>query len=663
MPARLAFTVWGGWLGALGLATALTALGAWNSRTILPLGLLILMFAAGLGLVVAATARLVRGPRRDRALAALLLGTAPFWFLTGHILMAFRPALNRHVPPGWPSKVLLPLARPLVDLQARWLYPQRTAGTWVTMVAAATQDARAQVAAMDRHVDALLARLGQSETWPIVWYRGPLSGLKECAIYDVAFGSETDRRRLGADGLTEVDRHEVAHCVITRNYTTRSDPPRILLEGWAQANQGTPVETLASTAWDDHEAGRSRALRELVTPEWYWYSGTEAYNQGAPLVNYLLRVYGPERFLKLYTTCGQATFEADCRAALGIGLDELDAAYWADIERIARSSGPPARVWLKSLKLAPGVDPAAWDAFLNDYFAAAARLVALYDQVRMTTTFRIDDDYEEQLTLVRSGPFARVLKRASGGESAILANPVHSLRAFRELLPETGPWRIHDDAGAAPARAHRQALARVESMSGDNHFAATHGGAILLEYPRNLRAFGFSTDFEVAALDDETRDGHRLVTLRLRSSPWVEGPDRADFTFEFDAADSFIVRSARTEGYEARFEYGHEEGRPILRSSEGGPTSPDPTTPARSTRLEVAECRFGPIPESEFDPESFLGRLAAEAIIRDQPEGPSTATSLDWYWLAFVGGGISLAGGAGLSLGGRRRDRPTPRTG
>jgi hypothetical protein len=44
----------------------------------------------------------------------------------------------------------------------------------------------------------------------------------------------------------------------------------------------------------------------------------------------LLRVYGPERFLKLYTTCQQATFEADCRATLGIGLDELDAAFWAD---------------------------------------------------------------------------------------------------------------------------------------------------------------------------------------------------------------------------------------------------------------------------------------------------------------------------------------------
>ena len=139
--------------------------------------------------------------------------------------------------------------------------------------------------------------------------------------------------------------------------------------------------------------------------------------QGASLVNYLLRKYGPERFLKLYTTCQQATFEADCRATLGIGLDELDAAYWADTEQIVRRAGPPARVWLKSLKLDRNIDPAAWDAFLTDYFAAAERLLAPYDHVRLKTTFRrinratksaSDDPYEleEELTLLRSGPFA-----------------------------------------------------------------------------------------------------------------------------------------------------------------------------------------------------------------------------------------------------------------
>jgi hypothetical protein len=82
-----------------------------------------------------------------------------------------------------------------------------------------------------------------------------------------------------------------------------------------------------------------------------------------------------------------ATAKDALQACLGVGLDELDAAYWADIKRLVRT-GPPARRWLNGLKLAPGIDPAAWDAFLADYFAAATRLVAPYDQVRLTATFQ-----------------------------------------------------------------------------------------------------------------------------------------------------------------------------------------------------------------------------------------------------------------------------------
>ncbi len=68
MLARWVFTVWGAWLGALGLAAALTASQVWNPNPVLPAGLPILMVAAWLGLLVAATVRLIRGPRRDMAL-------------------------------------------------------------------------------------------------------------------------------------------------------------------------------------------------------------------------------------------------------------------------------------------------------------------------------------------------------------------------------------------------------------------------------------------------------------------------------------------------------------------------------------------------------------------------------------------------------------------
>jgi hypothetical protein len=658
MLARWVFTVWGAWLGALGLAAALTASGIWNTNPILPLGLSVLMFAAGLWLVIAATVRLIRGPRRDRTLAGLLVGTAPFWFLAGHILMAIRPALNSHVPPGWPTKVFSPLARPLADLEARWFYPERTPGKWVTMVGAKASDARALVAAMDRHVEASLARLDQSATWPIVWNRGPLLGLRRCAIYDMAIGSEVgqspSRTRRGADGLTDLDRHEVAHCVITRNYKARSDPPRVLMEGWAQANQGTPAEELAYTAWDDRENGWSLTLRELVAPDWYWYSGPAAYNQGAALVNYLLRVYGPERFLKLYTTCQQATFEADCRATLGIGLDELDAAYWADTEQIARRAGPPARRWLNGLKLDPGVDRAAWHAFVADYFAAAERLLAPYEHIRIATVHHSSSDgqeHEVRQEQLRSGPLARLRKTEGGGDLAYLANPDCSIRATRNLGPSAEPWTISEDSRASREQSYRRILQLIDNHSTMVGEPAVHGGLILLHYPQNRQDISVSTDYEVVKLQATTNDGHRLVTLQLRTSSEVKGRERKDFTYVFDADDLFVVRPVHGEASETQFDYHHEGGRPIFRALTGRSTSLDPTTPKWSARLEVTECRFGPIPESEFSPESFLERLKPDGIIRKHLEEPSTATRLDRYWLAFVGGGISLA------LGSRRRDR------
>ena len=99
---------------------------------------------------------------------------------------------------------------------------------------------------------------------------------------------------------------------------------------------------------------------------------------------------------------------------------------------------------------------------------------------------------------------------------------------------------------------------------------AVHGGLILLQYPQNLKDIGFSTDYEVVKLQTTTNDGHRLVTLRLRTSPEVKGRDRWDYTFVFDADDLFVVRSVHGVelgvAFEVQFDYDHEGGRPIFRA-------------------------------------------------------------------------------------------------
>ena len=324
------------------------------------------------------------------------------------------------------------------------------------------------------------------------------------------------------------------------------------------------------------------------------------------------------------------------------------------------------------MKLAPLIDPSAWDAFLAEYFAAAARLIAPYDQVRLTATFRIEtetkdgrddqDDHRQRLTLLRSGRFARygwrVRYRLDGFERATLAHPDHSLHAFRDLGSRPGPWTIGEDARSDPLQAYRQALDRVESVSGSWFFVATHGGATLLELPQTLKA----TDYEVVKFHTTSVDGHRLVTLRLRTGPEVKGRDRNDLTFVFDADDLFVVRSVHSRDplkgpvMNRCFAYDHPDGRPVLRSSVT-------TIPARhrTMRLDVEECKFGPIPEAEFALETFLASLGPHRPKWPRAIESSTAALLDGCWLAFVGGGISLACGSGLALRSRYRDRKAVR--
>jgi hypothetical protein len=264
----------------------------------------------------------------------------------------------------------------------------------------------------------------------------------------------------------------------------------------------------------------------------------------------------------------------------------------------------------------------------------------------------------ERLTLLRSGPFALARHRFDFYEKATLAHPDHSLRVFRDLDSEPRPWTIEEVARSGPLQAYRQARDRVESASGNWFFAATHCGAMLLEYPKILKVDDSSTDFEVVELSTTTVDGHRLVTLRLRTGPEVKGRDRNDMTYVFDADDLFVVRSihfgepGRDVGADCRFEYDHPDGRPVLRSW----VTTTPTQP-RTLRLDVEECRFGPIPEAEFALEPFLASLGPGRPVRQPEVEPPTGTWLDWCWLAFVGGGISLAGGSGLALGSRDRDR------
>ena len=148
------------------------------------------------------------------------------------------------------------------------------------------------------------------------------------------------------------------------------------------------------------------------------------------------------------------------------------------------------------------------------------------------------------------------------------------------------------------------------------------------------------------------------MSLRLRTTAVseVDATRRGDLTFVFDAEDDFVVRSILgrddlgNRKSRTRFDYDHPDGRPVLRS--------EVTQDFNGTwtnRLDVEECRFGPIPETEFTPEVFLVSLGPGRIARPLDAHRALATLNAWWAGAFALGGLSLAGG--LVPG--RRDRPS----
>jgi hypothetical protein len=661
----LTFAVWIAYLAFVGLLSVMLAVRSWHPHFLPVVTMLALVMVAGLALIIGSTWRIVRGPERRRALACRLIGTAPLWFLAGYFLYGLALGSGRKVPLTPAVKMLAPLAESVMDLEARFRYPQRTAGEKVVMISEPMPEAeaRAQVAAMDRHIRALEARLGRPTAGTVHWARGPLLIMDSHAIIGLCMGSRPGEAPADAEGLAGVDRHEVAHCVLTSHCTAWFDPPTVLTEGWAQANQGDDPIDQAFHLRESWARGSGLTLRQLTGPDWYDRHEWAAYTHGAALVDFLLRRFGPETFLELYATCRQATFESDCRRVLGLDLDGLDAAFRADIDRLVDGAGSHDRHWLERRPLGPGVAAASWKAFLDDYFAAAERLRAPYRHVRLTAAWSGSSAEADgrthsetfEIHLLRSGPFAS-LRRRDLGELAYLAHPRRSILA---RLPHDPPWELEPSSGRTPEQSYHRALDRIADFDVvEGEFASP-----LIALAREHADFGFPEDLTVTALDHFEEGGRPRVRVRIvdpsaiRRGPWRTA------TYVLAADDLYAIQTEQTDdvgrdggSHRSEFAYDRHEGIPVLRSvrSAGGP----PGRPQGTTEWKVIERRFGPIPEEEFDPDRFLAGTRVTVAPPD-PIADDPTLLARWYWVPFPIGALSLVCGVALALG-RRRTRGGP---
>ena len=459
---RLAAAVWLAWLGLVGLLYGMLRLGAWHPHFLPVTVVLVVLLAAGPSLLIVGGWQLVRGPRRMHALACLLLGLPPLGFLTGHLMYGFGTAYGRQFDLNLPIKVLMPFGESILDLVARFQYPQRTEGERVVMISTPLENARVQVAAMDRHIRALEARLGRTGNRRVHWVRGPLLGMQGKAILGMCMGSlPGGGEQPNEEGLTTLDRHEVAHVVLSQFCTADSEPPAVLMEGWAEVASIADPNSYRLRAWVEREAALTLSLEELSGPRWYGGHDYPVYLQGAPLLDYILRQFGPERFVELYATCHRATFAGDCRRILGVTIVLLDEAYWADLEKRIGPGGYHG-YWLASLQLGPGVDRAEWARFTADYLAAAGRMLAPYEHVRLTAE-RVHSteaakgqtsSFASALRIEAVRPICALRFSNPNAEEVYLAHPVHSFCAERTSPGEA--WEVHEDPGEKPELTYRR---------------------------------------------------------------------------------------------------------------------------------------------------------------------------------------------------------------
>ena len=259
----LVLIVWVAFAGLLALLAVMVAAQAWHPHFLPATALLFVLIASGLALLVGGVWRMIRGPGRLRAMTYLLLGTVPLLAFTGYILYGLKAGYGRQVEINLSLKMLVPFGESIFDLLSRFQYPIRTEGETVVMLSTPMPNAREQVAAMDRHVRSLWDRLGgRAHARRVHWVRGPLLGIGGHAMYGMCMGSQPGDLPADAEGLTSLDRHEVAHCVIDSFMPTDINPPALLSEGWAQANMGQDAKAVALQAWEYRERGSTLSLNE-----------------------------------------------------------------------------------------------------------------------------------------------------------------------------------------------------------------------------------------------------------------------------------------------------------------------------------------------------------------------------------------------------------------
>ncbi|MCA9135195.1 MAG: hypothetical protein KDB00_00515 [Planctomycetales bacterium] len=197
-------------------------------------------------------------------------------------------------------------------------------------------DAQDLLVSMDRHVVEMCELLGQEPPSNVAWMRASFLGFD-----GLSFGpwgiAKADQD--GA-GVTALDRHEVAHAVITELAGRNHDPPRFFSEGWAES-QSADRDQMILALDGNNESTPFLKVDDLLDDHWYRASRSPVYLFGGPFVTYLLERFDGATFLSLYRGVRRKSFRDDVRRILGVPWSDIESDFWiwlaSEAERIRQS--------------------------------------------------------------------------------------------------------------------------------------------------------------------------------------------------------------------------------------------------------------------------------------------------------------------------------------
>jgi hypothetical protein len=332
---RFAVASWAGWTAALVSLWAQYQLGVYDTHGWLWLPFATLGAVAGLAALLVGLFRAVVGPRRRATLGWAVVGITPVLLNALLVGYMFYEQGRRNLPNTQAHKIGRMAAVTLLKVHAQLQYPHRLETARLVMYYdGRVTDPAGDAAAMDAHLVRLEGVLGRRQHSRIHWVRGQALGMHGMSIHSVALASE-------ASPASWFDRHELAHSFMYQFSDRGSEPPMLLLEGWAMAVDGH-TEPLAATALSARIQfsvwrGTTTCLRSILSPDLYHVGIGHAYELGGALVDFLLRRFGADKFVEFYNAIRPESFDADCERVFGLRIDDLESEFWEDLQR--RSGG------------------------------------------------------------------------------------------------------------------------------------------------------------------------------------------------------------------------------------------------------------------------------------------------------------------------------------